>query len=652
MTELIKWWYSKDLVGKIAGIIAVVICLYDLLFVWGLLVSFGIQIMVQSHRGLNLAAFIALTFLLFPKKGRQRKGRIPWYDLLLLLMGVVPCIYSFFFLDTILDHFNTGKTSAIEIILFFVLLPSLLEGGRRVAGLPMVLIAACFIFHAFFSDYFPGFLYSRSFSLPRVVASFYLSPDGILGMPVGVASTVVAMFVLFAYFLLNSGGGKFFIDFSLAATGRFRGGPAKTAVVASALFGTLSGSPAANVVGTGSVTIPLMKSIGYKPEFAGAVEAVASNGGQIMPPVMGVVAFVMAEMTGISYAQICFASALPAILYYSGLFAQIDLEAVKLGLRGLPKQELPPTWKILKKGWPYIAPLVVLILLLAVFRYSAEMSAIYALGTLFLVSMADKESRMTPYKILVSLESAGRAMCIVTVTCGVAGIIIGSVTTTGVGANLATGIIDISGGNIYILLVLTAITCFILGMGISSIPIYLMLAVLVAPALLQMGVPTIAAHLFIFYWGIVAYITPPVCFAAFVAAGIAEANPMKTGWIATRLGIVTYIVPFMFVLKPVLVMIGSPAEIVLTTIASFVGVLILAMGVVGIMYVDVGALSVFERILLIAGALLLIDPGWVTDIIGVCLVAPIVVWRLMMRHSSYQVAKGTENKNVKESAEK
>lgn len=629
-----EWWRSKDFVGKVATIIAIAICLCDLAYISGVFPLAGIYIMVQPYRGLNLGVFIALTLLVYPMRRGKSRGKLLSVDGILILMAVAAGGYYTVFYDLVLQHLTTAYISTIEIVLFFMLTISLLEAGRRAVGLPMVIVSAFFIFHAFFSDWFPGILYSRTFPLSRLATNFYLEAEGIFSMPVGVASTVVVMFMVFAYFLLFSGGGKFFIDFSLALMGNVRGGPAKAAIVASSLFGTLSGSVAGNVAATGSVTIPLMKSIGYSPEFAGGVETVASNGGQLMPPVMGVVAFVMAEMTGIPYVKICFAALLPAILYYCALFAQVDLEAVRLGLKGIPEEQLPSALEVLRRGWQYLLPLAALIIFLAIFRYTPERSALYATGILLVASMVNKESRMGPYKIVAALEGAGRAMCTVVLACAMAGIIISSLSITGVGINLAMGIVDLSGGNLYILAGLTAITCFIMGMGMGSIAIYLTLAVLVAPALLEVGVPTIASHLFILYWGLVSFITPPVCIAAFVAAGIAGANPMKTGLVATRLGIVTYIVPFMFIFSPVLVMIGSPAEIALATTTSLAGVLILSIGVVGRFYVGIGRLSLFERLVCLASALLLMRPGSVTDIIGIGIILPLVFWRLMRRRSS------------------
>jgi TRAP transporter 4TM/12TM fusion protein len=632
-TSLAQWWASKDLVSKIGSIVAISICLCDVAYVLGGFALLGVNLMVQPYRGLNLGVYAALTFILYPIR-RAKGSKMFLVDTILLVMGVVPSAYYLILYDTVLEHLTIAYISTIEVVFFFMLLVSVLEAGRRVAGLPMAIVAAFFVFHAFFSDIFPGILFSRTFPVSRLAANFYLEAEGIFSMPVGVASTIVIMFMLFASVLLFSGGGKFFIDLSLAVLGHVRGGPAKAAIVASGLFGTISGSPAANVMATGSVTIPLMKHIGYQPKFAGAVEAVASNGGQIMPPVMGVVAFVMAEMTGIPYIKICFAALLPAILYYCALFSQVDLEAVRLGLKGLPKEQLPPLKQVVKRGWQYVVPLAALIIFLAVLRYTPERSAFYATILLFFVSMIEKESRMGLYKILRAIEDTGKVMCTVVLACALAGLIISSLNITGVGINLATGIVDLSGGSPLILAGLTAITCFIMGMGMGSIAIYLTLAVLVAPVLVESGVPVVAAHLFILYWGIVSFITPPVCIAAFVAAGIAGSNPMETGLVATRLGIVTYIVPFLFIFSPVLVMIGSPAEIILATITSLTGVLILSVGVVGHFYVGTAKLGILERLLWVAGALLLIKPGLVTDIVGAVIVLPLLFRQVRFWHLS------------------
>ncbi|NLA27013.1 MAG: TRAP transporter fused permease subunit, partial [Firmicutes bacterium] len=393
-----------------------------------------------------------------------------------------------------------------------------------------------------------------------------------------------------------------------------------------------SGTVAANVAATGSITIPLMKRIGYKPEFAAGVEAVASNGGQLMPPIMGVVAFVMAEMTGIPYVKIIAAALIPAILYYIALFTQVDLEAVKLKLKGLPRQELPEIKQVLLEGWFYIVPLIVLIVAMAVFRITPERSAFYAIVTLILLVILN--GKFSIGMIVDALENAGKAMCVVVIACATAGLILGTISTTGVGINLAIAIERISAGNVYLILLLTAISCFVLGTGLDTISIYFMLSTLISPLLVDNGIPLMAAHLFVVYFGLVSFITPPVAVAAFIAAGLAESNPMKTAVTATRLGICTFIIPFLFVLNPELLMIGSGGDIALAFITAVIGVFVLSMGVVGRVYYDMGEIPLVIRIVLIGCALLMMQPGAVTDLIGIS-VTGLMIWLLYRRNAKH-----------------
>ncbi|MGI5970923.1 MAG: TRAP transporter permease [Oscillospiraceae bacterium] len=635
-----KWWASKSVLFKIAAVLGIALLLFDLAYIGGLLARLGINIMIQPYRGLNLGIFIVLTYIVFPpKKGMEKRNKIILViDITLMLMGVIPCLYYFFFYDLVLKHIIFAKASMLEIVFFVMLLIALLEGGRRAVGLPMVIVVLVFLCHALFSQHFPGMLYSRSIPFPRLVLAFFLDSNGVYGLPMGVASTTVIVFSVFAGMLMFSGGGKFFIDFALSILGAVRGGPAKVAVIASACFGTLSGSTASNVAATGSITIPLMKNTGYDKNFAGAVEAVASNGGQIMPPVMGAVAFVMAEMTGFKYIEICFAALLPAILYYMALFTQIDLEALKRGLKGVPKEQVPSVKETLKKGWQYLVPIIALIVFLAVFRFTPEKSALLATGILIVVSQFQKESRLNIIKIVQSLDDTARSLCTVVLACGMACVIMSALNSTGVGMRLAMGLVQISGGRLLVLALLVAVCCFIMGMGLGNITIYLTLSALVGPAMIELGVPVMAAHMFILYWGIVAFITPPVCIAAYVAASISGGSPMKTGLYATRLGICTYIVPFMFIYNPVLVMIGEPLAIIQATVTSIIGVVILSAGIVGHLYVERwGSLTTVERIIYIAGGIGMLIPGLLTDLLGVGIVAVAFLVRILLKRKGAHV---------------
>lgn len=444
--------------------------------------------------------------------------------------------------------------------------------------------------------------------------NFYLGPGGIFGIPIGVAATTVVVFIAFAELLRQSGAANFFLKLAMSLFGTVRGGPAKIAVFASALFATISGSPTANVAATGSVTIPLMKSTGYKPHFAASVEAVASKGGQITPPIMGAVAFLMAEMTGIGYLSVCVAAALPALLYFTAVFFQVDFEAARTGMKGLPQEQIPSPKKTLKQGWYYVVPLLALIVLIMQLKYEPEMAAIYSIVVLAVVTSFRQSTRLVPARLVSATVETARSVCITGIACAMAGVIIGSLMGTGFGVTFSAELLRLSGGNLPLLLVLTALACYILGMGTGSVAIYVILAALVAPALIERGVPLMAAHLFIIYWGNIAFISPPVAIAVYVAAGIAGSDPMQTGWQAVRLAIVSFVVPFMFVYDPVLIMIGAPLEIAISTITSIIGVITLAAGLEGCLWRTTNWL---ERIGLLLGGFLLLFPDWRTDIIGI-----------------------------------
>jgi len=410
-----------------------------------------------------------------------------------------------------------------------------------------------------------------------------------------------------------TGGGKIFTDMSLSLVGRYRGGAAKVSVIGSALFGMISGSPTGNAASIGMMTIPMMKASGYKATFAAAVEAVSSTGGQIMPPVMGSVAFLIAEYLGISYGEVVIAAAIPAILYYLAVFIQVDLEAARTGLVGLKKDEIPSGKEALKSSWLVLVPLLVLIVSLVALRTSAAVAGIYALAALFLLSLARKESRLTPRKLLKGFEDSGRGIIGIGCICAMAGILIGAITITGLGFKLSYELVNLAGGSVILLIVMTAIISTIMGTALDVIPCYIFLAVLVAPALTQMGIPKIAAHLFIFYYGVISFITPPVAPAAFVTAGIANADVMKVGWKAMHLGIVAYIVPFYFALDQRLIMMGSFWAIASSFVTAIVGVFFLSVAIEGHF---LGPIGWFKRATYFVGGVALMYPDWRTDLVG------------------------------------
>ncbi|MGE5304943.1 MAG: TRAP transporter permease, partial [Alphaproteobacteria bacterium] len=423
--------------------------------------------------------------------------------------------------------------------------------------------------------------------------------------------------VIFGQFIQVSGAGDFFLKLGISLVGRYRGGPAKVAVIASSVFGTVSGSAVANVVVDGPITINMMKGLGYRAAFAGGVEAAASNGGQIMPPVMGAAAFLMAEILGVPYWSVALAAAVPAVLYYVALYFMLDFEAAKTGLRGLDKKNIPPFFETLKEGWFFLVPVVVLLVLIGDFGYNVAKSGLYATLVLIAVSYFKKETRLTPAKIKISLEQGALAFADLGAAAGVIGIIMSAVSLTGLGMTLSSGLIEAAGGQLWLLLILTAIASIIMGMGASTLLVYIVLAMFVAPAVVKMGVDPMAAHLFIFYFGCMSLVTPPVALAAYAAAVIAKADFWQTGWESSRLGIVGYIVPFIFVYQPALLLHGSPGEVILAATTAVIGTIALAGAMTGYFFATISRL---QRVLLFVAAITLIYPGWKSDLIGLALV--------------------------------
>ena len=598
-----------------------------------------LQQAINHPLGKHAAAAMSLVYLLYPVRGRPGKS-IPWYDYLLALCCVGCGVYHVVFYKQLL--LRAGSFTRFDIVISCMAILLLLEGARRVAGIVVVSISSVFLLYAFLGQYLPKdwFLFHARFTFKRVVCTEWLGTEGILGSPIYVSSTFIFLFLVFATFLRASGVGDWMTGIAMGACGGYAGGPAKAAVVASALPGTVSGSSVANVVSTGSITIPMMKKTGYRPEFAGAVEAAASTGGQIMPPVMGAAAFIMTEYTSLPYGNIALAACIPALLYFTGIFTNVHFEAVKHGLLGIRKEDRPVVKQLLKEGWYMIAPVVVIVWLLINGR-SAMMAAMWGIITCLVVWIINiiKEERRFDVKSFLTkfiqgLNDSARSAISVAVTCGCAGIIVGSVTMTGLGLKMANGIVALAHNSIWLTMIFTMLCSILLGMGVPTTANYIIQATISAPALVALGVPTIAAHLFVFYFGIVADITPPVALAAFAGSGIARSNPMRTGFNATRLGIAAYIVPYMFVLNPILVLVNEngvpPWLFVLLALKAIITAMI---GMVGVATGFTGyfrsTCSWWQRILLFGAGLLLIDPNTVTDIIGVVVVAGIFLLQHM-----------------------
>ncbi len=570
-----------------------------------------------------MAFILFIGYLVFPaKKGVQKSNYMPWYDIILMIAGTGSFLYYCFNALEIVSRF---RISTFEVILGIVGILCLAELCRRSVGLPILFVAAALLVYALIWGSTNPDIFARITEYVRVL--FY-SKEGILSTPVNVCSKYIVMFIIFGAFLERTGIADFFIRISNALVGRFSGGPAKVAVVASALEGMVSGSSVANTVGSGAVTIPLMKRTGYKPEFAAAAEASASTGGQIMPPIMGAAAFLMAETVGVPYSNIVVKAILPALLYFAGVFITVHLEAKKEGLRGLSREELPKLKPLLKQSY-LLLPLILLIYLVGTSTRSIAYAAAIAIVVAIIVSMFDKEHRITPKRLLEALAAGGQGMITVAAACGVAGVIAGVIGVTGLAYILFNGIVALAGNQIIVALFLTMLCCIVLGMGVPTTANYCIMAATCAPILVQMGVPIIAAHFFVFYFGIVADLTPPVALAAYAGAAIAQSNPMKTAFTSTKLAIGAFIVPYVFALNPAMLFINTtPFEVILICITSFIGIFGVSASLEGYMLRN---MSWYERIISACGGLLLIYPGIVTDVIGLALVGTVLLIQILSK---------------------
>lgn len=545
---------------------------------------------------------------------RNRKGLANAVDFFMAVLVLWIAVYVLY--DINAYQLRVGSLTRMDVITGTIYMVILLELARRVAGMPMVVIAVFFFSQNCFAQYLPGIFRRANMKYVSMLDFVVMRTDGIFGMPVQVMSTYVVLFMIFAALLEVSGAGNFFINFATSITGRARGGPAKAAVVSSAAFGTISGSAIANVAGTGSITIPLMKKIGYDSAFAGAVEAVASTGGQIMPPVMGAVAFILAQNINMKYIEVAGRAVLPAVLYFACVFFVVDFRAKKMNLQGTPEEDIPDFMKTVKLGWQLAIPLIVLVYLLGVGR-SAQYSALMGILVLILVAGCRKWTRMDGRKILKGFINGVSDSMSVAVTAAAAGIIIGGVTNTGVNLLFANQVVKLSHGNLFITLLLVAVVCLVLGMGMTTSAVYISVATIMAPALIRLGIEPLCAHLFVLYYGCICVITPPVALASFTAAGISGASPVKTGWTSFRIGLVAFIVPFIFVYQPVMLMYGTAMGILLCVVTSLAGCWSLAAMIEG--WFSTG-LNVLERGMLGLGGLLLMIPGLATDVAGIAVV--------------------------------
>ena len=570
------------------------------------------------QRGQHVGFAMVLIFLLYPFSAKDKTHKIKWYDYILAILAIAVTGYHIVEYQPII--FRAGAYNQTDFIISIIAVLLVIEATRRVAGPVLVSVASVFLLYAFYGPIFPGILSHRGYSLHRIVTYAWMSTESILGIPVAVSSTFIFLFLVFASYLKKTGIGDWLTDLAMGIAGGATGGPAKAAVIASATQGTISGSSVANTVGTGSVTIPLMKSIGYRKEFAAAVEAAASTGGQLMPPIMGAAAFIMTEFTNLPYFTIALSAAIPALLYFTGIFVMVHLESKKQGLKGLERSKLPSVKKLLKEKWFLALPIFIIVYLLASGNTPMR-AALYAIFSAIAVSFIRKDTRMSFKTIVAGLEEGARSALPVAMACASAGIIVGIVTLTGLGVKFSTGILVLSGGNIYLAMLFTMFASIILGMGMPTTANYIVQATIAAPVLVQLGVPVIAAHLFVFYFGIVADITPPVALAAFAGSGIAGSNPFKTGIEASKLAFAAYLVPFIFAMNPELVLVNAtPIGLIGALSTALIGMYAIGGGVSG--YFQTKGL-VWERIVLMAGGILLVDPSWITNIIGIALAGSI-----------------------------
>ena len=681
--------YRNKLPKYLDRIVGIILISFSLFQVYTSL--FTIQ--ERQLRPIHLGFALALVFLLYPANRKLKRTRIEWYDFVLAAAALVVTLYIPFNLNYLVRSIgNYGPAQVITGIIGILLL---MEACRRVVGIPIMVVVTCFLLYTFFGKYIMGTFGHRGFSMRQVVTHMYFTLEGVYGTPLGVSATFIFLFILFGSFLEKTGVGKFFIDLANAIAGKRIGGPAKVAVISSAFFGTVSGSSVANTVGTGSFTIPAMKKLGYKPEFAGAVEAAASTGGQLMPPVMGAAAFLMAEVTGLPYSRIILSAIVPAVLYFSGIIISVHHEARKLGLKGMEDADVPKVGRLFKERGYLLMPLVFMIYMLSsrvtpayaalgailasLMSYSIQWYSLIPIGIMtvckelplllvlrnavpgvvdifptfafrthlhfthyaliaiaawIIICLVRRKAGITIFDILDGLRSGARGVLGVAIACGMAGIIVGTVTLTGLGLKFATGLSILAGGNLYLMMFFTMLASLILGMGVPTTANYLITSTICAPALIAMlvrlfdldGVTTsllMGTHLFVFYFGIIADITPPVALAAMAGSAIAGSEPFKTGVTASRIAIGAFIVPYIFLLNPAMLMIDThPVAIVQSIVSALLGMYSLAGGLTGFVQ---DKCKWYERLLLIGGGLAMIVPETLSDIIGLAILALIII---------------------------
>ena len=614
MTEVLPKFRALDGAARgIERVVLIAVTVAGAFWALGLQYQLPVALFNEQYLGLFLGLGLAGAFIVVKAHPAAPHGRVPWYDWIAAAAGLGVGLYIAVLYPSI--SYTLASLSWDRLVPAMVALALILEATRRIAGWALMWIALACILYAKFGWLLPGLLYAKGSSWGRIAVYLYLDSSGVLGIPLAVTASIVVAYIFFGQALTAVRGDSFLTDVAMALMGRYRGGSAKMAVVSSSLYGTVSGSAVANVVVDGAITIPMMKRTGYPPHVAAAIEAVSSNGGQIMPPVMGAAAFLIAEYLSIPYGQVALAAALPAILYYLALFVQIDLEAAKLGLTGLPRAELPRLRDVMRRGWVFLVPLGVLMYTLMIGDWEAGKAGMLAVATTLLVGCLQKETRPSWRAVMDAIEGTGRTMLDLIAITTLAGIVIGAFQLSGLTSKLPIVLTSAAGGNVFLLLLLTALVSILLGMSLPTTVVYVTLAVLIGPALTQLGIVPLAAHLFLFYFGMLSLITPPDCLATYTAAAIAKADFWKTGWTGMRLGIVAYVVPFVFVFHPELIGFGTPVGVVVTMLTASIGVVLLGIGCAGYLF---RPLSWAKRAWAWAAAALLMMPPleWLPSVVA------------------------------------
>lgn len=591
--------------------------------IWCIYVTLFATFLEEIRLTSFMALIVLMGFLIYPaKKGETKENHMPWYDIVAMILGTSAFLYFTFNANGIIQQGT--KFEPYQIVIGVIGILALIEVTRRCVGIPILCVALFFIIYALAFGLTNPEFFGR---VKYFVRNLFYTKTGVFSTPVDVCSKYIVIFIIFGAFLERTGISSFFIQLANSIAGKYSGGPAKVAVISSALCGMVSGSSVGNTVTTGSVTIPMMKKTGYKPEFAGAVEAAASTGGQIMPPIMGAAAFLMADFIGVPYSSILGRAVLPAVLYFAGIFITVHLEAKRLGLSGIPQNELPKLGFLVKKIY-LLLPLVMLVVWVSGNFMTMQRAASFAIILAIVVSLFDKENRITPTKFIDALEAGGKSTITVAAACGVAGIISGSITMTGLANELINAIITVADNRLIIALFLTMLCCIVLGMGVPTTANYCIMAATCAPILIRMGVPALAAHFFVFYFGIVADITPPVALAAYAGSAIAKSNPMKTAFNASRLAIAVFIVPYVFCFSPALLIIDTNVlEVIRIAVTSLIGIFGVAAGLEGYLKKE---MNIVIRVIFVVAGILLIIPSVITDVIGICAIAVAVAVQYMM----------------------